>query len=158
MRFLKLRVLFLIICTLLFSGCSASGDRFKGFENTAVNKSSLYIYRPSKFFQGGTWPTIFIDGKEKFSLKNSGYVLTHLEPGAHEIKIGSTLFLDNWIFGDVIGNIDMEKGKTYYLRFDIEFQDATSMGTVMSFSGAAGLIEVNKEQAANDLKVLNSSM
>jgi hypothetical protein len=52
----------------------------------------------------------------------------------------------------------MEQGKTYYLRFDIEFQGATSKGTVMSFSGAVGLIEVNKEQAASDLKILNSSM
>ncbi|WP_164718210.1 DUF2846 domain-containing protein [Colwellia sp. Arc7-635] len=153
-----MRVLFLIICTLIFSGCSASGERFNGFENTALNKSSLYIYRPSKFFQGGTWPTVFIDGQEKFSLKNSGYVFSQLEPGEHEIKIGSTSFLDNWIFGDVVGNIDTEKGKTYYLRFDIEFQDASSMGTVMSFSGAAGLIEVNKAQAESDLKILNSSM
>ena len=153
-----MRVLLLIIFTIILGGCSASGERFKGFKDVAENKSALYIYRPSKFFQGGTWPTIFIDGHEKFSLKNSGFILTELNPGHHRIKIGATSFLDNWTFGDVIGNVNLEEGKTYYLRFDIEFENATSMGTVMSFSGSAGLIKVNEEQAKIDLEKLNSSM
>jgi hypothetical protein len=153
-----LKVLFLVICTLILSGCSASGDRFKGFEEVAADKSSLYIYRPSKYFQGGTWPTVFIDGEEKFLLKNAGFVFTQLEPGQHEIKIGATSFLDHWIFGRVVGNIDFEKGKTYYLKFDIEFVNASSIGTVISSSGSVSLIKVNKEQAKLDLRKLNSSM
>lgn len=154
--------LYLVVITIKYNhqltSCSASGERFKRFHEVAENQSSIYIYRPSKFFQGGTWPTFFIDGQEKFSLKNSGYIYTLLDAGQHEIKSGATSFFDNWIFGDVVSSIDIEQGKTYYLRFDIAYGGASSMGTVISFSGNAGLISVSKEQAETDLKKSNSSM
>ena len=153
-----MRAILLAIFIIMLSGCSASGERFNGFQPVANNKSAVYIYRPSEFFQGGTWPTVFIDGVEKFSLKNGGYIFSNLTSGKHEIKIGATSFFDNWSFKDVVGTIDVEEGKTYYLRFDVKFKDAASYGSVISFSGAAGLIEVSKEQAELDLKELSSSM
>ncbi len=70
-----MRVIPLILSIFILAGCAATGENFSSLEPLSRNEGTVYIYRPSKFFQGGTWPTIFIDGEERFTLKNEGYTI-----------------------------------------------------------------------------------
>ena len=153
-----MKYLILFYLLVLISGCAASGDRFSGLVAEQQETSIIYIYRPSKFFQGGTWPTVFIDGEERFTLKNSGYIYLSLPEGNHKIRIGSSSILSNWAAEDLEFNLYVKNGQQSFYRFDLEFGGVSGAGSYMSISGSVGLTKVDKETAIKEIELLNSSM
>jgi len=153
-----MKLISLILAIFILSGCAATGKNFSTLEPLSSSEATVYIYRPSKFFQGGTWPTVFIDGEERFTLKNEGYVFIDLSPGEHEIKIGKSHFFANWMFSDVNRKLNVESNKRYYLRLDLNFENIHSIGNAMSISGSIRLVDVPEQQALPDLKSLKLSM
>jgi hypothetical protein len=154
----QVKYLILFYLLILISGCAASGDRFSGLVAEQQDASTIYIYRPSKFFQGGTWPTVFIDGEERFTLKNNGYIHFSLPEGIHNIKIGSSSILSNWAAEDIEFDMQVNNGQLSFYRFDLEFGGVSGAGNYMSISGSVGLTEVDKETALKEMELLNSSM
>ncbi|CAM4160060.1 DUF2846 domain-containing protein [Pseudoalteromonas byunsanensis] len=151
------RVLCLFVA-ILISGCVATGEKFKGELAQPNDKASFYLYRPAKFFQGGAWPTVFINGEDRFTLKNGGYVHTYLPAGTHHFKIAKGHFLSNWIAGDLEFTVEVEPGKQYFYRFDIDFDNFGGGGNYISISGSIGVIPVTESEAFNSLSELRSSM
>ena len=148
----------IIIVQLFISGCGATGEIYKGLEPLKENNAQIYIYRPSKFYQGLAWPTVFIDGQDRFTLKNGGYVNTLLTPGDHTLKLGAANFFSNWSVGDIKVDLTLEPNQRYFYKLDLEFGSIAIVGSYTSVSGAVRLIEVSKENALKELKELNSSM
>jgi len=153
-----MKIILFILSALILSGCAASGQNFSGLEPISDTEGKVYLYRPYNFFQGGTWPTVFINGEKRFTLKNQGYLVLSLPAGQYDLKIGKSHFFANWMFDDVEGKLIIESNKIYYLKLDIAFEDLQAYGTVMSMSGSVGLISIPEAHALKDLKELKSSM
>ena len=53
----------------------ASGPSFSSEFDQEQNDGSgrVYIYRPSQFFQGGTYPVVYVNGEKRFPLRNGGF-------------------------------------------------------------------------------------
>ncbi|MCF6437735.1 DUF2846 domain-containing protein [Pseudoalteromonas sp. MMG022] len=155
---MKMRILLCLFTVILVSGCVATGSKFNGELAQKNDQASFYLYRPSKFFQGGTWPTVFINGEDRFTLKNGGYIHTYLPPGTHTIKIGKAHFLSNWMGEDLEFTVEVEPGKQYFYRFDIDFGSFGGGGNYITISGSIGILPVNEDEALKSLSELRSSM
>jgi len=153
-----MRTILVLLSIFLLTGCAASGQNFSTLEAVSNTEGKVYIYRPNKFFQGGTWPTVFINGEKRFELKNQGYIVFNLPPGQHNLKIGKSHLFANWGFDDVEGVLTIKPKERYFLKLDIEFQDMQTYGNVMSFSGSIALISMPENKAIAELKPLKSSM
>jgi len=75
---------------LLLSSCATSGPT--GNEvlagDLAPKKSRLVIYRASAF-AAAVQPHYFIDGKDVGSSTPDGFVVCHLDPGAHQVAVSN---------------------------------------------------------------------
>lgn len=79
----------LIIGMILFSGCTAMGEKYSPAPLPPEDKSLVYLFR-SNVVLGNFWITNFlINGKEVVSLYDSGYSWVHLKPGTHRFEANS---------------------------------------------------------------------
>ena len=147
-----------LIFAVLISGCSAMGEKYSGLINPDSNKGVIYFYRPWKFFQGGTAPTVYINDKEQFTLKNNGYGYALVNPGNNYIRVGKAHFLSNWAGGDLIGNIKVDAKQYHFLRLDLQGGDIIPGGNSFTITGNVGLKIIPMEQALKEMKDLNSTM
>jgi hypothetical protein len=134
---------FIVVLMTLLTGCagiccSASGPDFKALEPSSDANAVVYVYRP--YFNvrsAGSRPVLQVDGAKTDSrLLNGGYVRTVLSPGLHIIEI-------NWQ-GVTMKEINVEAGKTYFLKYNVGGQFDT-------------LYPVSQEEAVAELKQTRQS-
>ncbi len=96
----------------LLNGCSATGASFMAAGSAPTDKGAIYFYRP-KAFTGGAVSINLVDNGIKFStIQNGQYIRYLASPGAHKFHT-STSAIDKEI------NLNIEAGKTYYVRTGI---------------------------------------
>lgn len=144
--------------SLFLIGCAATGEKYSGLKPPTSSESQVYIYRPYRFFQGGAWPTVFINGEEVATLKNGGYIHYSLPPGNHAIKIGKKRMLSNWSMGDAQASTNTEIGKRYFYKLLVDPNDVGYIGGMVLVSGRARLVTVPEDEAVLELRELKSSM
>lgn len=137
----KYKIILVISILSALVGCAAPGPIFEPLaqkEESAV----LYIYRPSKFAGGGTYPHIYIDGKEKFPLRNGGYLSFYLSPGEYTIESKGKDW--KWDLPDSSVKVTLEKGEIYYIKLDydsdIGFTDTGKQKSQSAWQGSAWVV------------------
>jgi len=149
--------LLVIFVVLLISGCAmpASGPLYsQELSDAPTDKSRVFIYRPSKFFQGGTYPYIHVNGEKFFALRNGGFNYVDLPIGTHKISMEPGL---SWTLGLSGLELQITKPETIYLKFvwseDAGLGSVVPIGsyTTVTIQGAAHLVPVSVVEAKNDL-------
>ena len=108
-------VLSLIFILSLFSCATpARGPEFAVTEAFSKDKSSLYIYRPKLFYNGGAYSVIEIENQAvSLPLKNGGFPHIILNPGKVELAV---IEGKNWVLGDAYITLATQPWATYLLR------------------------------------------
>lgn len=145
------RILKFAAIILLFSGCAATGPAFQSIDVNQTDKAIVYVYRPSRFFYGGGWPNIYLNGQKQFALKNNGYGVLFLEAGDYEIKAEGSFFLTNWQPGPASINLSVHQGLEYFVRVTPEHESTIFGFKTVAVTGTAQIIEVSKEQALSEI-------
>lgn len=141
-------VLFIVV---MLSGCSASGPIYKVYENGAIEKAVVYIYRPWRLLDGAGWANIHINGTKEFALRNEGYGVVVLDPGSYDIRADGNMFLTNWRSRPVTLTLLVEANKEYYVRLLPEADDVLFAGSVTAVSSHANFSILSKEKALKDI-------
>jgi hypothetical protein len=77
-----------------------------------IQPATINIYRPNtRIFGAGSHPSIYCDGQEVTRLHRGSMFSTEVAAGKHMITGGRS---------EVGQFLDVEPGKTYYLRFDFK--------------------------------------
>ena len=155
------KLIFLFAISVFLSGCisnevfhaGAPGQPFN--EKKAIDPSvaNVYFLRDKRFFRGGTYPYVRIKDIVPRALKNGGYFVVQLEPGAYDIYLEKGLY---WDMGTAKVTIEVEAGREYF--YTLIFNDTNlEVFTVGSFtsvtsSGKAVFSEITAEKA-NELLV-----
>jgi Protein of unknown function (DUF2846) len=146
------KLLALIIVFGLF-GCAASGPKFTEIVIPNGNNAVVYFYRPSLFFQGGGSPSVFVNEKQTLNMLNGGYFYMSLPSGSYTVSPRKNF---NWALDVADKVLDVEAGKTYYLKFIMSDTDLSYTvigqyggGTI---SGKSQFVLVSKEVATEELK------
>ncbi|WP_041324530.1 DUF2846 domain-containing protein [Saccharophagus degradans] len=157
------RFVIVFIVLILLAGCSASGPVYKQHELQNSKNATLYIYRPSKAVNCCVAPLIYVDSEKLGPLKNGGYTVQELEPGAHVITVGD----GSHGFDASTVELNFESGEEYYLKWVIGSLD--NLGVViltgMVGAGAAApgerdynLVVINSEDAKVEISKLKMSL
>jgi hypothetical protein len=144
----KLSIISLMI---LLVGCSATGPIFKPESTTNSSRATVYIYRPFQYFNAGGWPKIYINGKEKFSLKNNGYGVIRLKPGGYEVKAEGSMLFTNWYPGPTSINLSVKAGNEYYIRVTPQHDETYVSGNMVTPTGSAQVILVQASKAKTEI-------
>lgn len=153
----------IIVCLIALSGCSASGPAYSQYQSQEANSSVVYIYRPSKSVNCCVAPAVYIDGQKKNSLKNGGYVVYELEPGAHVVAVGD----GKYGFEKSDLQLDLSAGESYYLKWVIGPLENFSELVLASVAGVSGsaigardynLVPIKSQVAKEEIRALKLSM
>ena len=129
-----MKLLFALLALLTLSGCPNTAY----FEPTPIaqpGKSMVYIYRPKGTNPGKkpltlSYPEILMDGNSVGFLKYNEYVALEVEPGAHQFLATGLTRDAKWAPKDLSYNLTVEPGKSYFMRFRVEFNtEKMSLGT-----------------------------
>ena len=131
----NLKVIYILSVTVL-SGCAAGGASFVQPEPAPVNEGLIYVYRPPQFQGSALGVDVLADEKHFLTVDNGQFVAKTIAPGAHSFRSQS-------INIDKATPIDVEPGKTYYLRFGIQ---------VGMWVSTLTLTEVTPRHAVNEMK------
>lgn len=144
---------FIIMLSLLISGCSATGAFYKDLP--ALDKdgrSELIVYRLKKFVGGGVCYHVSVDDEMIGILGNGGFIRVLIAPGKHKISFpsvkGPYMNLDF---------ISVANGENYILHN----MDATNVVVAPVFSSATfntTLMETSKTYALEQLPLLRNSL
>lgn len=121
-----------LILIFVLTSCGASGPKYIKQNVSDSSKGIVYFYRPSRFFQGGGGPDVFINGVKEFRMHNGSYTYRMLSPGTYSISPRKHF---NWGLDVVDTAITIEAGKEYYLRMD--FSNANVDGMIVGGIGVA---------------------
>ena len=137
-----------ILLSLLFfiTGCTASGPAFSPVENSDINKSLVYIYRPYSAIFCGVAPYVYIDDVKHDQLKNNGYLVYTVDPGKRIIETNCNLSTPLTLYLDVVA------GNEYYVRWSVDVD--TNFVAVMH-TNQLGLIP--KEYAIHEIRQTKNS-
>lgn len=126
-----------IIVLVYLSSCASSSY----FEPTPLAKSGnamVYIFRPAGANPGKkpltlSYPEIIIDGLSVGLLKYKKYLAVEVSPGQRQILVTGLTKYAKWEPRDLSHTLEMLEGKSYFLRYRVEFDtDKMSLG---SFNG-----------------------
>lgn len=146
-----------LLISVALAGCSASGRAFRPAHAVApTGQGKIFVYRPDQFTGGGYTAKITLDGEVMGRLKNAGYLAASVPPGRHIIEIDKMFFETG---GRYPTPIDVEAGKSYFVRYD---QRAVFMGTGMSSMPVTGGVLdgfniIPPEDAVKELATLKES-
>lgn len=107
-------------------GCSAKGPLFTKVMGEP-EKTTIYIYRPSRFLMSGQKARTFVDGRRFVDLANGGYSYVSLSPGKHKIEVKGHLMFN---IPNQAVELDPEPGTEYYIRFVPELEDIEFLGSM----------------------------
>ena len=119
------------------SGCQNKAY-FEQSARTNPDNAIVYVYRPKatnpwKKPLRTSYPEILVDGQGKGFLKYNQYLALELPQGKHKFVATGLTRDARWEPKDVDYTVNLEAGKTYYLRLRVEFNvDKMSLG---SFTG-----------------------
>ena len=77
----------LFIVSVLNACATAPGKEFSEISPAVPDKGNVYIYRTGAFFAIAQDFPVFVDGEKKGSLFNKSFLLLHLTPGSHTLKV-----------------------------------------------------------------------
>lgn len=150
----------------ILGGCAAPGPVF---EPLAMNEntSTVYIYRPSKFAGGGTYPHVYLNGIEQGPLRNGGYLAFHIDPGIHKIEAKGKDW--KWDIPDKAVSIKAGVGESYYIKLGYSSGVGVSnsgndnsqrmwQGSLWVLNYGAGFEPVEPSIAVEEIKKLKLSM
>lgn len=129
-----MKIVFVLIALLTLTGCPNTAY----FEPTPLadgNKAMVYVYRPAASNPGKkpltlSYPELMVDGKSAGFLKYKEYLALQVEPGTREFLLTGLTRDARWEPKDISYKLEVEGGKSYYLRFGVEFNtDKMSLGT-----------------------------
>ena len=72
---------------LLLTGCGSTGALYREHRDLSPDKAQIVIFRPDDFFQGGVPYSVRINGKEAAVLRNGGFSVLGVTPGAVALEI-----------------------------------------------------------------------
>jgi hypothetical protein len=138
------------------AGCQGSGH-FEPSPLANTNNAMVYLYRPAATNPGKkplrlSYPEVMIDGKSAGFLKYNEYLAFELPPGKHDFVLTGLTREAKWEPKDRTYTLQAEPGKTYFLRFRVEFNvENMSLGT---FTGQylIYLTPVDREEAAYEIR------
>lgn len=156
----------IIICILFIMLTSCVSYNFRGqcvvngkvtlncekISTPSPENALLYIYRPYIFFQGGSWPVMWIDSHEIGPLYNYAFVILSVKPGTYSVQAKKTNIYETWVVPDFGMNITLEAGKTYFLRVAPVLGSVFSVGYVTSVGGTGSMGLVKGENAKVEMK------
>jgi len=150
------RLLVLAATLVHLAGCQGSGH-FEPSPLANTNNAMVYLYRPAATNPGKkplrlSYPEVTIDGKSAGFLKYNEYLAFELPPGKHEFVLTGLTREAKWEPKDRTYTLQAEPGKTYFLRFRVEFNvENMSLGT---FTGQylIYLTPVDREEAAYEIR------
>lgn len=120
------------VAVALLAGCSAMGPRFVD-EPAPADKARVYIYRPDSMAFKARSLGVEVNATRVATLKNNGYLVFDVPPGAHDVKIGwDTWIGDGAIDRPITGRMKVSAGTRYYLRFSTSATNApgSTPGTI----------------------------
>lgn len=149
----------------MFFSCAAPGPIYAPLP-AKEGHASLYIYRPSKFKGGGTYPHIYIDGEEKSALRNGGYISVYLEPGEHTIESKGKDW--KWDLPDSSVRISVEPEKMYFIKLDYDLNIGVSdsgkqvvrnmwAGSIWKVNYGAGFHPVDPSAGSEEIQSLKNT-
>jgi hypothetical protein len=124
----------LFMLTVVVSGCTGSSF----FEPTTLQNpenAMVYIYRPAATNPGKkpltlSYPEIMVDGMSVGFLKYKEYLPLELAPGKRDFVVTGLTRDAKWELRDSSYKLKVEPGKSYFLRYRVEFNvDKMSIGT-----------------------------
>ncbi len=118
-------ILLLIISFGCAGASSASGSLFRPQSTVQAGKGTLYIYRPSSFYNKLIAPTISIDGKPLLALSNNGYTVLNLLPGVHRIE---TILSERYDGTSKI-SLNVLSGQSHYVELQTEYKSTMNKYT-----------------------------
>lgn len=132
---MKRNFTFLSLLTLAcLAGCVSSSF----FEPTPIAKSGnamVYVYRPAATNPGKkpltlSYPEVMLDGVSAGLLKYNEYLALEVTPGQREFLVTGLTRDAKWEPRDLSYTLNVEAGKSYFLRYRVEFDTAKmSLGT-----------------------------
>jgi Protein of unknown function (DUF2846) len=144
-----MKLLSAFITVILLTACASLGPNFKKESFNSSSDALVYFYRPSRFFQGGGGPDVYIDGINQFRMHNGAYTFLHLKPGRHLISPKKHF---NWGLDVLEKEIEVTAGREYYIRMD--FKDAGVAPVVVGGFGTAEITGVTVfNMVSNELAV-----
>jgi hypothetical protein len=114
---MKIQLYSAIIAAALLSACAASGPAFVA-EPTSGNQSTIYLFRPSKFANGGASPDVVLDGRKVGSISNGGYLPLHVPSGSHTLEIPYNAW--SWDIRCAPVTLQTDASTTYYVAIDTD--------------------------------------
>jgi len=150
---------------LLTVGCASTGPRFNGLQPPTAGNARVYILRPSKMFQQGSYVGVRIGDTLMATLKNGTFCSLDLAPTSHQVEFsvdGNPLCLDCKGKGPTFLNTTigpLSSGKTSFLGLNLfapTSQFINASGTPIFLSSLAGtLIPLQEDVALPELRELN---
>jgi len=140
-----------IILILFLVGCSATGPTFKPESTSNSANATVYVYRPFQYFNAGGWPKIYVNGKEKFSLKNNGYGVIRLKPGSYRIKAEGSMLFTNWYPEPASIKLSVGANKVYYIRVTPQHDSTYATGSTVALTGSAQIVLVTEAVAKKEI-------
>lgn len=128
------------LCLLVLTGlCGCAGSSY--FEPTPLadpGNAMVYVYRPEATNPGKkpltrSYPEVMVDGRSVGFLKYREYLAVEIAPGTREFLVTGLTPQARWEPRDVSYTFEPEPGKSYFLRFRVEF-DVANM-SIGSFRG-----------------------
>lgn len=145
-----------VLSVLFITGCVATGPKFtrESLAELTGNQSQIFIMRQSQFMEGGTYPLVFVDGKEAGELMNGSYLVVNTAPGEHEVVVESGgLLRGQWIHPQRKKTVSMGPGTRRYFEVTL-----TTKGVVNNIIlRGSGIVEHNEKSALNILAELSLS-
>jgi hypothetical protein len=139
-------------CILLW-GCSASGPKFSELPSIQQGTSSVLIYRPYAFVNGGAFPYIYVDDEKRGRLLNAGYVSLDVTPGRHSIVLKNFGFWD----GAQQWTVETKESQQYFFRVVTDLDSMQVYGPLIYTSKSVAIQRVPKEVALQQLAELKLS-
>ncbi|RLA56188.1 MAG: hypothetical protein DRQ65_03390 [Gammaproteobacteria bacterium] len=129
-----MKMLFATLALLTLNGCPNTAY----FEPTPIalpGEAMVYIYRPEATNPGKkllrlSYPEALMDGESVGLLKYNKHLALEVAPGEHEFVVTGLTRDAKWEPKDRKYTLKVEAGKSYFLRFRVEFDTAKmSLGT-----------------------------
>lgn len=145
-----------LVCSLLLGSC-ANSDYFDPPSLADPGNAMVYLYRPAATNPGKkplrtSYPEVMVDGKSRGFLKYNQYLPLELAPGKRQFVLTGLTRDARWEPEDRTYTLKLEPGKTYFMRFRVEFDvDNMSLGT---FTGQylIYLHPVDREEAIYEIR------
>jgi len=111
-----MRVFLSVFVLFLLASCTAKGPLYTekaNLQSPETGKSLVYVYRVDTFIASSVAATLLDDGREVGVINVGGYISYLANPGTHKLHT-DTSRIDAPLY------LEMEAGKTYYLRIDYD--------------------------------------